>query len=117
MYDYLTKVAINRPLTEEEQSRRLDIHKPAASEANDKHVVFRINDVYLDVAATSYQQVGWATLAFLLGFPAFAFLGWQFSLFAQIASVFWFLVAPSAIGCFFVRQSYSRIALTTDTKR
>lgn len=101
MYDYLTQISINRPLSEKEVERRLDIHKPAASEAHDKHMVFRMNDVYLDICDTSYQQVGWATLAFLVGFPAFAYFGWQISIFTDLSPIFWSLVVPCAIGCVF----------------
>ena len=46
-YDYLTKIRINRPLTEEEVARRIDVHKPVVDEAADAHTVFGMNDVYL----------------------------------------------------------------------
>ncbi|MEX3844722.1 DUF6708 domain-containing protein [Paraburkholderia sp. BR10882] len=100
-YDYLTKVSINRPVTAEECARRLDIRKPAASDAKDKHMVFRMNNIYLGICDTSYQQVGWATLAFLVGFPGFAYFGWQFVLFTHSSAIFWTLVVPCAIGCAF----------------
>lgn len=73
-YDYLTKSRINRPLTEEEVARRINVHKPVVDEAADAYTVFRMNDVYLEVCDASYSQVGWGLLAFLLCFPAFAFL-------------------------------------------
>ncbi|CAB3810406.1 hypothetical protein LMG28688_07245 [Paraburkholderia caffeinitolerans] len=101
MYDYLTKVSINRPVSEDEAKRRLDVHKPAASEAHDKHMVFHMNDVYLDICDTSYQQLGWATLAFLVGVPAFGYFGWQISLFAIQAPIFWTLVVPCVGGLVF----------------
>ncbi|AFT84163.1 DUF6708 domain-containing protein [Paraburkholderia phenoliruptrix] len=73
-YDYLTKIRINRPLTEEEVARRIDVHKPVVDEAADAYTVFGMNDVYLEVCDASYSQVGWGLLAFLLCFPAFALL-------------------------------------------
>ncbi|WP_176059009.1 DUF6708 domain-containing protein [Paraburkholderia sp. BCC1876] len=73
-YDYLTKIRINRPLTEEEVGRRIDVHKPVADEAADAYTVFGMNDVYLEVCDSSYPQVGWGLLGFLLCFPAFVVL-------------------------------------------
>lgn len=68
-------------------------------------MIFRMNDVYLDICDTLYQQVGWATLAFLVGFPAFANFGWQISLFTDLSQIFWTLVVPCAIGCLFSSHS------------
>ncbi|MEX3943773.1 DUF6708 domain-containing protein [Paraburkholderia sp. BR10937] len=98
-YDYLTQVSINRRLTEEEARRRLDIHKSAAAEANDKHTVFRMNDVYLDVCDASYQQLGWGLLAFIIGFFPFAFLTWKAISTASEAAIFWTLVPFGVAGC------------------
>jgi len=73
-YDYLTKIQINRPLTEKEVGRRIDVHKPVVDEAADAYTVFGMNDVYLEVCDSSYPQVGWGLLGFLLCFPAFVVL-------------------------------------------
>ncbi|MFL9869522.1 hypothetical protein PQR67_35580 [Paraburkholderia fungorum] len=73
-YDYLTNIRINRPPTEDEVARRVDVHKPVVEEAADAYTVFGMNDIYLEVCDASYSQIGWGLLAFLLCFPAFAFL-------------------------------------------
>jgi hypothetical protein len=73
-YDYLTRVSLNRPVTNKEASRRVDVHKPVADEATDAYTVFAMNDIYLEICDGSYRQQGWGLLAFLVGFPAFAFL-------------------------------------------
>jgi hypothetical protein len=56
MYDYLTKIDVNCPIDESEKRRRLRIHKRASDKTDDGHVVFRMNDVFLDVCDASYQQ-------------------------------------------------------------
>jgi len=73
-YDYLTKIRTNRLLTEEEVARRIDVHKPVVDDAADAYTVFGMNDVYLEVCDSSYSQVGWGLLGFLLCFPAFVVL-------------------------------------------
>ncbi|MFM0069579.1 hypothetical protein PQQ86_00205 [Paraburkholderia sediminicola] len=73
-YDYMTRVALNRSVDEDEAARRIDVRKPVANEAADANTVFGMNDVYLEVCDGSYSQVGWGLLGFLLCFPAFAFL-------------------------------------------
>ncbi|CAE6777162.1 MULTISPECIES: DUF6708 domain-containing protein [Paraburkholderia] len=72
-YDHMTRVALNRPVDEEEAARRIDVRKPVADEAADANTVFGLNDVYLEVCDGSYSQIGWCLLAFLIGFPAFIF--------------------------------------------
>lgn len=72
-FDHMTRVALNRPIDEDEAARRIDVHKPIADEAADAYTVFGMNDVYLEVCNASYSQVGWCLLAFLIGFPAFVF--------------------------------------------
>jgi hypothetical protein len=69
MYDYLTKIDVNCPIDESERKRKLSIHKAAAQKADDAQVVFRMNDVFLDVCDASYQQLGWGIMAFLIGMP------------------------------------------------
>ncbi|HKR44423.1 MAG TPA: DUF6708 domain-containing protein [Paraburkholderia sp.] len=96
MYDYLTSVDVNCPVDESEEKRRLNVQKPAADKTEDGYVVFEMNGVYLDVCNASYQQLGWGTLAFLIGFPAAAYGGWQTALFTrygELVPVFWALVA------------------------
>lgn len=48
-YDYLAKIRINRPLTEEEVGRRIDVHRPVVDDAADAYTVFGMNDIYLEV--------------------------------------------------------------------
>ncbi|MCP3716894.1 DUF6708 domain-containing protein [Paraburkholderia sp. CNPSo 3281] len=92
MYDYMTKIDVNCPVDESEAKRRLNVRKPASDKTEDGHVVFRMNDVFLDVCNTSYLQSGWATLAFLVGFPAAIYGGWQavlFTRYGELVPVFW----------------------------
>lgn len=72
-FDHMTRVALNRPIDEDEAARRIDVHKPIADEAAVAYTVLDMNDVYLEVCNASYSQVGWCLLAFLIGFPAFVF--------------------------------------------
>jgi hypothetical protein len=73
-YDYMTRVALNRPITDKEAARRVDVHKSVADEAADAYAAFGMNDTYLEVCDASYFQLGWCLLAFLVGFPVLLFL-------------------------------------------
>ncbi|MFM0168826.1 hypothetical protein PQR33_05685 [Paraburkholderia sediminicola] len=73
-YDYMTRVALNRPITEKEALRRVDVHKPVVDEAADAYTVFGMNDTYLEICDGSFFQLGWCLLAFLVGFPVLLFL-------------------------------------------
>ncbi|MFM0758489.1 DUF6708 domain-containing protein [Paraburkholderia strydomiana] len=73
-YDYMTRVVLNRPVTEKEASRRVDVRKPVAGEAADAYTVFDMNDTYLEICDASFFQVGWCLMAFLVGFPVLLFL-------------------------------------------
>ncbi|MDR6202018.1 DUF6708 domain-containing protein [Paraburkholderia graminis] len=73
-YDYMTRVPLNRAVTDIERSRRVDVHKPVADEAADAYTVFGMNDRYLEICDASYFQLGWCLLAFLVGFPGFLLL-------------------------------------------
>ncbi|CAB3742148.1 hypothetical protein LMG22037_06572 [Paraburkholderia phenoliruptrix] len=58
-YDYMTRVVLNRPVTEKEASRRVDVRRPVADEAADAYAVFGMNDTYLEICDASFFQVGW----------------------------------------------------------
>ncbi|MBN3853328.1 hypothetical protein G3N59_08070 [Paraburkholderia sp. Ac-20340] len=89
MYDYLTKIDVNCPIEESERKRRLSIHKPAAEKGEDKRVVFRMNDVFLDVCDASYQQLGWGIMAFLFAFPFTIYGAVQCVEFTDMEDVAW----------------------------
>ncbi|WP_232833661.1 hypothetical protein [Paraburkholderia kururiensis] len=57
-YDYLTWVSLKRPLTERERSRRIDVHRPVATDITDAHTVFSMNDTVLEVCDRAYSQQG-----------------------------------------------------------
>jgi hypothetical protein len=89
MYDYLTKIDVNRPIDESERKRGLSIHKSAAEKAEDKRVVFRMNDVFLDVCDASYQQLGWGIMAFLFVSPGAVYGAWAAVQTAGMEGVAW----------------------------
>jgi hypothetical protein len=89
MYDYLTKIDLNRLVDESEAGRWLNVHKPVADKAEDGYVVFGMNDVFLDVCEASYQQLGWGTFAFCIGFFPAIYFACGFSTLLSLSKLIW----------------------------
>jgi hypothetical protein len=99
MYDYLTKIDVNCPIEESERKRKLSIHKAAAQKADDAQVIFRMNEVFLDVCDASYQQLGWGIMAFLIGFPGAVYGAALMVKFTQLGELLWAIWALFAGFC------------------
>ena len=65
-FDGLSWYRLDRPVTDEERTARLETTRPCSETAKDCETVFSMTDASLEVSDGNYREKGWGLLGFLL---------------------------------------------------